>query len=83
MAKKTDLLPGEPTPEPEPAPAPKPKEKLLSVAPMQWFSDGNLQDFMAAYGYPCEWPAGQVRHLPAWLIRRCINSGAEFERATE
>ena len=61
-----------------PAP-PKPKEKLITVTTPVWFSDGNLKEYMAQYGYPCEWLAGESRNLPKWLIQRCLNSGAEFE----
>jgi len=81
--KKTDEVSGQSL-EPvittlKPEPTPKPKEKLIAVTPIEWFSDGNLQDFMAQYGYPCEWPARETRNLPRWLVQRCINSGAEFE----
>ena len=64
----------------EPKPAPKPKEKLVTVVAAEWFSDGNLQEFMATYGYECEWPMGQERSLPMWLIQRCINSGGTFDQ---
>ena len=76
--KKTDEVTEEQV-EPEPEPTPKPKEKLIAVTPMEWFSDGNLQEFMKQYDYPCEWPAHETRNLPKWLVQRCINSGAEFE----
>jgi len=75
--KKTDEV-IETTPEPEPTL--KPKEKLISVITIDWFSDGNLKDFMDQYGYPCEWPMGEIRKLPAWLIQRCLNSGAQLEQ---
>jgi len=55
-----------------------PKEKLIAVTAFAWFSDGNLQDFMAQYSYPCEWPAGETRSLPLWLLKRCESSGAQF-----
>jgi len=64
----------------EPKPAQKPKENLVTVVVREWFSDGNLQEAMNTYGYPCEWPAGQERNLPMWLIQRCINSGAELDQ---
>jgi hypothetical protein len=76
--KKTDEVTEEQV---APEPAPKPKEKLIAVTALVWFSDGNLKDFMAQYGYPCEWLAGETRSLPTWLIQRCINSGAELEQA--
>jgi hypothetical protein len=74
--KKTEEVADE---TPEPVAPPKSKEKLVTVHALEWFSDGNLQDFMAQYGYPCDWPANESRSLPMWLIQRCISSGGEFE----
>lgn len=58
-----------------------PKEKLLKFRATSPFSDGNLREGMEKYGYPVEWRTDEVRELPAWLIRRCIQSGAELDRA--
>lgn len=58
-----------------------PKEKLLKFRAVSFFSDGNLREGMEKYGYTVEWRANEVRALPAWLIRRCVQSGAELERA--
>ena len=55
------------------------KEKLLSFRAVEFFSDGNLREYMEKYGYPVDWPADEIRKLPAWLLQRCINSGAELE----
>ncbi len=63
-----------------PPPAPR-GEKLLKFRAIVSFSDGNLREFMENYGYECEWRMNEVRALPAWLIRRCIQSGAELDRA--
>lgn len=56
-------------------------EKLLKFTVSTWFADGNLGDFFRQYGYGAEWPADEVRHIPAWLAQRCAQSGAELERA--
>ena len=77
--KTTDEVPEPAAPEPEPTP--RPKEKLVAVVALEWFSDGNLKEFMEQYGYTFPWSAGETRSLPGWLIQRCINSGGEFEKA--
>jgi hypothetical protein len=66
---------------PETATPPPPKEKLLTFRAVAFFSDGNLREAMEKYGYVCEWKMNEVRSLPAWLIKRCIQSGAELDRA--
>lgn len=58
-----------------------PKEKLLKFRATAPFSDGNLREAMEKYGYPVEWKTDEVRSLPKWVIQRCIQSGAELERA--
>lgn len=76
MAKKN-----EPTPTPSPAP-PDPAEKFVEVLTVEHFVDGNLADFFRKYGYNGEaWPANEVRKIPEWLAKRCIQSGAMLERA--
>lgn len=60
----------------------KPKEKLLAFTVSARFVDGNLSDFFRQYGYNGEeWVKDEVRNIPAWLAQRCIQSGAELERA--
>ena len=58
----------------------KDKEKLVTVEALEWFSDGNLMEFFKQYGYECDWPVGQKRSIPVWLLQRCVNSGGEFEK---
>jgi hypothetical protein len=58
-----------------------PKEKLLKFRAVSPFSDGNLREAMEKYGYKVEWPTNEVRALPSWLIQRCMQSGAELDRA--
>lgn len=70
-----------PAPPPPPVKASPPPERLLTCRALVSFSDGNLRAFMEKYGYECEWRMNEVRKLPKWLIQRCINSGAELERA--
>jgi hypothetical protein len=77
MAEKK---PAPPAPENATPPLP-PKEKLLTFRAVTFFSDGNLREGMEKYGYACEWKMNEARSLPAWLIKRCIQSGAELERA--
>jgi len=69
-----------PAPVPMPPPAP-PKEKLLSLRANVFFCDGNLREFFQKYNYPVEWPMNEVRQIPKWLAERCIQSGAELDRA--
>lgn len=59
-------------------PAPKKKETLTPCTVDNQFTDGNLGEFFADYGYRPEWPKGERRELPFWLIQRCQNSGAEI-----
>lgn len=60
---------------------PQPKEKLLAFTVTTHFVDGNLNDFFSSYGYATEWQKDEVRHIPAWLAQRCLQSGADLERA--
>jgi len=58
------------------------KEKLLAFTVATRFVDGNLSEFMKQYGYNGEeWVKDEKRYIPAWLAQRCIQSGAELERA--
>jgi hypothetical protein len=77
---KESGLPEKTAPQP-PASPPLPKEKLLAFRAITSFSDGNLREFMEQYGYSCEWQMNEVRKLPGWLIKRCMQSGAELDRA--
>lgn len=68
----------------EEAATPKaPKERLLALTVTTPFVDGNLAGFFAQYGYSVEWSANEVRNIPAWLAKRCEQSGAQLERADD
>jgi hypothetical protein len=56
-------------------------EKLLTLRALVPFSDGNLREFFEQYGYTVDWQANEVRKIPAWLMLRCTQSGAELERS--
>lgn len=77
--KKKDETAAEAQPD-TPVP-PLPTEKLLKFRAISPFSDGNLREGMEKYGYSVEWRMNEVRSLPAWLIKRCVQSGAELDRA--
>jgi hypothetical protein len=76
------------TPPPQPNPMPglesrqvvQSKPGLIAVRAETPFQDGNLDPFFAQYGYSGLWAANEVRHIPGWLLQRCLNSGGEFER---
>jgi hypothetical protein len=76
------------TPKPEPVPMPtleprkvvESKPGLIAVRAVESFSDGNLEPFFVQYGYSGLWAANEVRHIPGWLLQRCLNSGGKFER---
>ena len=57
------------------------KEKLLEFTVTVYFVDGNLREFFERYGYDVDWRPNEVRKIPAWLAQRCIQSGAQLERA--
>lgn len=63
------------------APPAPPKEKLLALRALLPFTDGNLAEHFAKYGYGVDWKMNEVRHIPLWLAKRAEQSGAEFERA--
>lgn len=71
MAKEK-IAPDEPTPK-------KSKENLVPCIAVNGFTDGNLTEAFAEYGYRPEWPRGERRELPYWLIKRCEGSGAEIQ----
>ncbi len=75
-----------PKPQPPPMPTLEPREVvrskpgLIAVRAVESFSDGNLEQFFAEFGYSGLWSANEVRQIPGWLLQRCLNSGGEFER---
>lgn len=74
---KPDQTPAAPA-----APAP-PQEKLLTLRAIVPFVDGNLREAFEKYGYSVEWKMNEVRSIPLWLAKRCIQSGAELDRDVE
>ena len=80
MAKKnkettqleTDVVPSE---------VAAPVEPKLAIRALASFKDGNLALHFAKLGYGVEWKSMEVRHIPEWLYRLCINSGGRFELA--
>ena len=56
-----------------------PQENLIPCTVAGWFCDGNLAGPFGALGYGVEWPRGEKRRLPMWLIERVQQSGGEIE----
>jgi len=72
MAKKTEPLQKEPV-------GPHSKKYKVKVRASETFTDGNLFQFFGELGYTGEWPKNEVREIPPWLYKRCLQSGGEFE----
>jgi hypothetical protein len=53
--------------------------RLLSVRSRGRFVDGGLAKDFQLYGYPVEWKDKEVRNIPAWLYRKCLDSGGRFD----
>ena len=54
-------------------------EPMLKVKSRGRFIDGNLSADFKKYGYPVNWPDGSVRRIPAWLYKKCLDSGGRFD----
>lgn len=54
-------------------------EPLLKVKSRGRFIDGNLTKDFAKYGYPVNWPDSSIRNIPAWLYKKCLDSGGRFD----
>lgn len=54
-------------------------EALLSVKSRGRFIDGNLANDFKKYGYSVNWKDGEVRNIPAWLYKKCLDSGGRFD----
>lgn len=54
-------------------------EALLSVKARGRFIDGGLTEDFKKYGYSVNWKDGEVRNIPAWLYKKCLNSGGRFD----
>jgi hypothetical protein len=54
-------------------------EALLSVKSRGRFIDGGLAEDFKKYGYSVNWKDGEVRNIPAWLYKKCLNSGGRFD----
>lgn len=54
---------------------------VLAFRALGTFKDGNLSGHFAELGYGVEWKSGEIRHIPDWLYRLCVNSGGRFELA--
>lgn len=59
----------------------QPIEAKLAIRALSTFKDGNLASHFAMLGYGVEWKSMEVRHIPEWLYRLCVNSGGRFELA--
>lgn len=59
----------------------QPSEAKLAIRALSSFKDGNLAGHFAVYGYGVAWKNMEVRHIPEWLYRLCLNSGGKFELA--
>lgn len=55
------------------------KEKLVRVKATEVFSDGTLLEAFGKLGYDVNWFRDEVRDIPVWLYKRCVQSGGEFE----
>lgn len=65
----------------EPVEVAQPIEPKLAIRALSSFKDGNLAGHFAVLGYGVEWKSMEVRHIPEWLYRLCVNSGGRFELA--
>ena len=54
-------------------------EPLLQVKSRGRFIDGNLATDFRKYGYPVNWPDSSIRNIPAWLYKKCLDSGGRFD----
>lgn len=54
-------------------------EALLSVKSRGRFIDGGLANDFKQYGYAVNWKDGEVRKIPAWLYKKCLDSGGRFD----
>lgn len=54
-------------------------EALLSVKSRGRFIDGGLANDFKQYGYSVNWKEGEVRKIPAWLYKKCLDSGGRFD----
>lgn len=54
-------------------------EPLLNVKSRGRFIDGNLATDFRKYGYPVNWPDSSIRNIPAWLYKKCLDSGGRFD----
>lgn len=87
VSQEAPTSPPEPTPAPVIAPPPPPPpplvvstgDKKIKVRATVPFSDGDLMQAFKDQGYEVEWPAGQWRTITLRLLKRCLNSGGEFE----
>ncbi len=56
-----------------------PAEEMFKVKSRGRFIDGNLASEFRKYGYPVNWPDGQVRLISAYLYKKCLDSGGRFD----
>lgn len=86
MAKKKKVIDAEPVEvEPQSLEAEAPvveevvKEPTLTVRSRGRFIDGGLAEDFKKYGYSVNWKDGEVRNIPVWLYKKCLNSGGRFD----